>query len=63
MLIVAGFQVPVITGLLVELEGNTGGVEFRHSGPIWVKVVVICGLIVIFIFTLEAHWPAFGVKV
>jgi hypothetical protein len=28
---VAGFQVPVIGGLLVELVGNGGGVEFMHT--------------------------------
>jgi hypothetical protein len=37
--IVAGFQVPVI--LFVEVNGNAGGVEFRHNGPIPVKVGVI----------------------
>ena len=49
VLMVAGFQVPVIGGLLVELVGRTGGVELRHNGPMAVKVVVVCGVIVILI--------------
>ncbi len=46
---VAGNQVPVMEGLLVELLGSAGGVEFRHSWPIWVKVGVIWVTIEIFI--------------
>jgi len=34
VLTVAGFQVPVIAGVLVELNGSTGAVLFWHNGPI-----------------------------
>ena len=61
VLIVAGLQVPVI--LLVEVAGNTGGVEFWLSGPICVKVGVICVVISISIVVFPPHWPAFGVNV
>jgi len=37
VLMVAGFQVPVMVGELVEAEGKTGGDELRHKGPIGVK--------------------------
>jgi len=50
-------------GLLFELAGNFGGVDFRQSGPIWVKVGVTSGTIVIFIFAVVAHWPVLGVNV
>ena len=34
VMIVAGFHVPVIAGIFVELAGKDGAMEFRHSGPI-----------------------------
>jgi hypothetical protein len=61
--IAAGLQVPVIAGMLVELAGRAGGVEFWHSGPIWVNVGVILVVTRIFIVAVAAHCPAFGVKV
>ncbi len=60
---VAGFQVPVTVGELVELTGNAGGVEFMHKGPIWVKVGVIGRPVSIFMVVVLAHCPAAGVKV
>ena len=61
MLIVAGFQVPVIP--LSELAGREGAEEFRHRGPIWVNVGVIPGLTVMVKVVEVAHCPAAGVKV
>jgi len=50
---VAGFQVPGMVGVFVELTGNVGGVEFRQRGPIWVKVGFVCGLIRMVIEVVE----------
>jgi hypothetical protein len=55
VLIVAGFHVPVIAGIFVELSGRTGGAEFRQSGPIWVNVGVMDVAITISIVAVEAH--------
>jgi hypothetical protein len=55
VLIVAGFQVPVIAGVLVELFGSEGGVEFRQSGPICANVGTIAVVTTIFIVTVVAH--------
>ena len=63
MLIKAGFQVPVIAGKLLELNGNVGGVEPKHNGPMAAKVGVIEFVISISIVATEAHCPASGVKV
>ena len=63
VLMAAGFQVPVIAGLLVELADKTGGVEFWQSGPIWVNVGVISGMMTISMVTVLAHCPELGVKV
>jgi hypothetical protein len=63
VLIVAGFHVPVIAGVFVELIGSAGAVEFWHSGPICVNVVAMEGITTIFIVALEAHCPVAGVKV
>jgi hypothetical protein len=63
VLIVAGLQVPVIAGRFVELNGNDGAVEFRHNGPICVRVGVILVDTTISIVVGAAHWPAIGVKV
>ena len=43
VLIVAGFQVPVIAGELTETAGSTGGVEFRHKGPIGLNEGFVAG--------------------
>jgi hypothetical protein len=48
----AGLQIPVIAGLLVELVGRAGGVEFWQSGPIWVKVGVISVVMTISMVTV-----------
>ena len=44
VLITAGLQVPVMP--LFDNAGNAGGTEFWQSGPIWVKVGRICGVMV-----------------
>jgi hypothetical protein len=55
VLIVAGLQVPEIAGILVELAGNEGGAEFRHSGPICAKVGVKAEVTTISIVVVFAH--------
>ena len=60
MLIVAGFQVPVIP--LVEVAGRGGAEEFWQSGPICVNAGVIEVVITISIVVDAAHCPAAGVK-
>jgi hypothetical protein len=55
VLIVAGLQVPVIAGIFVELEGNAGAAEFRHSGPICAKVGVNAEVTTISIVVVFAH--------
>jgi hypothetical protein len=52
---VAGLQVPVMAGVLVELVGNAGAVEFWHSGTICVNVGIIEGVTTIFIVAVVAH--------
>jgi len=59
---VAGFHVPGMAGLLVELAGNFGRFAFRHNGPIWAKVGVTFGVMVRVALKVVAHWPAAGVK-
>ena len=61
MLIVAGFHVPVIP--LIEVRGKAGGVLFRHSGPIAVKVGAVPAIVTIAMVVTEAHWPVAGVNV
>ena len=61
MLIVAGFQVPVMP--LAETAGSAGAVEFWQSGPIDAKVGTVSGLTVMFKLAVVAHWPAAGLKV
>ena len=63
MLIIAGIQVPVIAGLLVEDNGRIPGIASLQYGPNWVNVGKIGASIVIIIVTILAHTPAFGVKV
>jgi hypothetical protein len=55
VLMVAGFHIPVIAGLLVELTGRDGGVEFWQRGPIWVKVGVISVVTTMSMVTVLAH--------
>ena len=62
VLIVAGLQVPVIAGVLVDAEGNTGAALFWHSGPIAAKAGVRLLVIVISIVTAVEHCPASGVN-
>jgi hypothetical protein len=63
VLMVAGFHVPVIAGIFIELAGSAGAVEFWHNGPIAVNVGVMFGLTVIVNVFDVAHCPVFGVKV
>ena len=60
-MIVAGFHVP--TTLLLDIAGNAGGVEFKASGPIWVKVGVTELVTWIAIVVDDPHCPVAGVKV
>ena len=39
--LIAAFHVPGIGGTLVEFNGNSGGTEFWHKGPMAAKVGVI----------------------
>jgi hypothetical protein len=55
VLITAGLHVPVIAGIFVELAGNAGAAEFRHSGPICANVGTILLVIRIFIVAVVAH--------
>ena len=59
----AGFHVPEIAGLLVELAGSKGGVEFWQSVPMGVKVGVISVVMTMSMVTALAHWPVAGVNV
>ena len=55
VLIVAGLQVPVIAGVLVDVEGKTRAALFWHSGPIRAKFGVRLFVVVISIVTTVAH--------
>ncbi len=61
VLIVAGFQVPVMP--LVDVAGNAGAVEDWHSGPIAAKVGVPRPLTTIAIVVAVPHSPGPGVNV
>ncbi len=61
--IVAGLQVPVIAGVLVELVGRAGATLFRHSGPIASNSGTVGLVISMSRVAVVAHWPAVGVKV
>jgi hypothetical protein len=63
VLIEAGLHVPVIDGLLSELLGRDGAIEFWHNGPIWIKVGITDVVTSISIVVVAAHCPASGVKV
>ena len=57
-----GLHVPVMPSS--DTPGKIGGIEFWHSGPICVKVGVICRVMVIFIVVTVPHCDgSFGVKV
>ena len=62
VLIDDGFHVPVIPSS--DTNGKVGGIEFWHSGPICLKVGVICGFMVIDIVVTVPHCNGLlGVKV
>jgi hypothetical protein len=52
-LITAGVHVPVMP--LLDINGNTGATEFKHSGPMAVNTGVICTSMVIFNVADVAH--------
>ena len=60
-MIVAGLQVPVIP--LLEVNGSTGAVAFRQSGPMASKTGVTEAAMVMSTVTGTLHKPAVGVKV
>ena len=59
--LIVGLQLPVIP--LVDTVGNSGGMEFRHNGPIGKNVGVIWFVTEIINDAVVPHWPAFGVNV
>ena len=62
VLMTSGFQFPVMPSS--DVPGNGGGSEFLHNGPIWLKVGVTCGLMVIDIVITVPHCDgSLGVKV
>ena len=60
VLMVAGFQVPVIP--LVEVVGNGGAFAPLHIGGTALKVGVVTGLTVTVSVVPAAHCPALGVN-
>ena len=63
MFTVAGFQVPVIGVILVELVGNTGAVAPLQIESTILNVGVAFGFTVTVTVTVSAHWPDEGVNV
>jgi len=63
VLIVAGLQVPVIDGVLVELNGSEGAVLFWHNGPIGSNVGATRAVVTIFKVAISVHKFPVGVKV
>lgn len=61
VLIVAGFQVPVI--LLFDVVGSAGAAEFWHKVPIAGKVGVALELTTMVMVVPALHCPPVGVKV
>ena len=61
VLIVAGFQVPIIP--FVDVDGKPGAAEFWQSGPMRLNIGAIWLLIVTESIAVVAHCPAPGVKV
>ena len=55
VLIVVGFHVPEIAGVLVELAGRAGAAEPWHSGPIGANVGVMVLVTTISIVAVVAH--------
>ena len=55
VLITAGLHVPVIGGILVEVNDSSGAVLFWHSGPICANVGATWVSMVIFMVAVEAH--------
>ena len=60
---IAGFQVPVMAGKLVEPVGNIGAALLRQRGPIGANVGLISGSMVISIVAIPAQSPLSGVNV
>jgi hypothetical protein len=46
-----------------EVFEKAGAATPWQSGPIWLKVGIICGFTTIVIVEFVAHWPGFGVNV
>ena len=61
VVIVAGFQVPVIP--LLDEAGKPGAVAPTQSGPTWVNTGVIWTSIEMSTVVATAHWPGSGVNV
>lgn len=55
VLIVMGFHVPVIEGLLMELEGKLGAAPPKHNGPIDANTGVIEFVISMSMVVMVAH--------
>jgi hypothetical protein len=55
VLIVLGFHVPVIEGLLMELEGKLGAAPPKHNGPIDANTGVIEFVISMSMVVMVAH--------
>jgi hypothetical protein len=55
VLIVAGFQEPVMDGESVDPDGKDGAAELRQSGPIWLNVGIKAAVMVISIDVGLAH--------
>ena len=55
VLIVLGFHVPVIEGLLMELEGKLGAAPPKHNGPIDANTGVIEFVISMSTVVMVAH--------
>ena len=53
LLTTAGDQVPVMP--LLDIAGNAGATEFKHSGPMAVNTGVICASMVMFNVAVVAH--------
>jgi hypothetical protein len=60
VLIIAGLHVPEMP--LLDVVGNTGAAEFKHSGPICVNTGLICVAIVTSKLVLLAHRPGLDVN-
>src|SRR5512140_3205687 len=59
---VAGLQVRVMAGVLVELAGKAGAALLRHNGPIAVNSGTAGLVISMSIVAVVAHCPAVGVN-